>query len=210
MSILANPAGIGAWTSTHTAAATTAAIAAATSLLVAPDAQGLFGATLAMLMVAIALVDWRRYIIPDELTIAAFILGLAAAAFQNDGGVEEIAKATTLAAMRALLLSLAFLGLRQAYRMLRKRDGMGLGDVKLAAVAGAWLSWQTIPIVVEIAAIAALAAYAAHRCLFGHAFQPTHRLPFGLFFAPAIWLGWLLDTLNATDASRLTQFLPGG
>lgn len=205
--MLANPAGIGPWTHTHTVAAGAAAAAAATSLVVAPNAQGLFGSGLAMLMVAIAAVDWRSYIIPDELNIAAFILALAAAAFHTDvGGLAEVA----LALARAIILSLAFLTLRSAYRMLRKRDGLGLGDIKLAAVAGAWLSWQTIPIVVEIAALAALSAYAAHRCLSGRPLQSTHRLPFGLFFAPTIWAGWLLDTLDASDISRLTQFLPGG
>jgi leader peptidase (prepilin peptidase) / N-methyltransferase len=205
--MLANPARIGPWTCVHTVAAGAAAASAATSILAAPDARGLFGAGLAVLMVAIAAFDWRSYIIPDELNIAAFILALAAAEFHNDGGgVDAIA----LAVARAVVLSLAFLALRHAYRMLRKRDGIGLGDVKLAAVAGAWLGWQTIPVVVEIAALAALAAYAAHRCLAGRPLQATHRLPFGLFFAPAIWLGWLLDTFNASDLSRLTYVLSGG
>ena len=205
--MLANPARIGRWTTVHTVVATTAAVAAATSLLAAPNAQGLFGAGLAVLMVAIAAVDWRSYVIPDELNLAAFILALVAAGFVNDGdAVEEIG----IALMRAILLALAFLGLRHAYRMLRKRNGMGLGDVKLAAVAGAWMSWHTIPIVIEIAALAALATYAAHRYLSGRSFQTTHRLPFGLFLAPAIWIGWLLDTFNASDISRVTQFLPGG
>ena len=205
--MLANPAGIGPWTGLHTAAAGIAAAAAATSLVVAPNAHGLFGAGLAMLMTAIAAIDGRSYVIPDELNIAALVLALAAAGFKNgDGAVELLA----LTVVRAVLLALAFLALRHGYRMLRRRDGLGLGDVKLAAVAGAWLTWQTIPIVVEIAALAALAVYAAHRYLAGRPFQPAHRLPFGLFFAPAIWLGWLLDTLNASDVSRFTQFLPGG
>jgi len=29
----------------------------------------------------------------------------------------------------------------------------------------------------------------------GARLRPTTRLPFGLFFAPAIWLGWLIETL---------------
>jgi leader peptidase (prepilin peptidase) / N-methyltransferase len=190
--MLAKSAGTGPWTATHTAAAATAAVAAAISLMATPDAQGLFGAGLALLMVAIAAADWRSYVIPDELNIAAFILALAAAASQGESAVDAI----TLAAVRALVLSIAFLGLRYAYRTLRTRDGIGLGDVKLAAVAGAWLGWQTIPVAVELAALAALAAYIAHRCLSGRPLQSTHRLPFGLFFAPAIWLGWLLDTLS--------------
>ena len=64
--MLANPARIGRWTTVHTVVATTAAVAAATSLLAAPNAQGLFGAGLAVLMVAIAAVDWRSYVIPDD------------------------------------------------------------------------------------------------------------------------------------------------
>ncbi len=137
----------------------------------APNVQGLLGAGLAMLMVAIAATDWRSYVIPDELNIAAFVLALAATGFENGG---EAVVAIAGAALRAVLLSLAFLALRYAYRILRQRDGLGLGDVKLAAVAGAWLSWQTIPIVIEIAALFALAAYAAHRYFFrpplpGHA-----------------------------------------
>lgn len=205
--MLANPAGIGSWTYVHTAAAGAAAAAVTTSLIVAPNVHGLFGAGLAILMIAIAAVDARSYLIPDELNSAAFILALAAAAFQNDGSAVEGLTATVA---RAVLLALAFLALRHAYRALRRRDGLGLGDVKLAAVAGAWLTWQTVPVVMEIAALAALAAYGAHRYLAGRPFQAAHRLPFGLFFAPAIWLGWLIDTFNASDIPRLTQFLPGG
>lgn len=195
------------WTSAHTVGAGAAATAAAVSLVAAPNAQGLFGAGLAMLMVAIAAIDARHFIIPDELNIAAFILALVAAGFQNDGaGLEDIG----LAVARGGALALAFFGLRCAYRALRKRDGIGLGDVKLAAVAGAWLGWQTMPIAVEIAALAALASYMVRRYVSGQAFQPTHRLPFGLFFAPAIWLGWLLEAMHSSGTLGAMQILSGG
>ena len=42
------------------------------SLLAAPGPDGLLGAFLAALMLAIAVTDTRRYIIPNELTGAAF------------------------------------------------------------------------------------------------------------------------------------------
>ena len=54
--------------------------------------------------------------------------------------------------------------------------------------------WQTLAIAVEIAALAAIAAYLVCRYALGQSMSLTSRLPFGLFFAPAIWLGWLLQT----------------
>jgi leader peptidase (prepilin peptidase) / N-methyltransferase len=181
------------WTLSHTAATAAAAAGIAASLIVAPNAQGIAGAGLAIIMAAIAAIDSRYFIIPDELNIAALVLALVANAAQNSGSAAE---AIGLAILRGAVLSLIFLGLQTAYRTLRKREGLGLGDVKLAGVAGAWLGWQTIPIVVEIAAFAALAAYAIHRYVSRRSFCATHRLPFGLFFAPAIWLGWLLETMG--------------
>jgi leader peptidase (prepilin peptidase)/N-methyltransferase len=177
----------------YAAAAGAVAAGVATSLAAAPNAQGILGAGLALLMAAIAAIDARHFVIPDEPNIAALALALIYAAIQD----KDIAPAAIpLAVVRGATLSLAFLGLQITYRKLRKRDGLGLGDVKLAAVAGAWLSWQTIPIAVEIAALAALGTYVVHRYLSGRAFRPTSRLPFGLFFAPAIWLGWLLEVIQ--------------
>jgi hypothetical protein len=45
---------------------------------------------------------------------------------------------------RGELSAFAFLVVREAYVRLRGRQGPGLGDVKLAAVAGAWLSWLMV------------------------------------------------------------------
>ena len=61
------------------------------------------------------------------------------------------------AALRGAVLAFAFLSLLILYRRLRGRDGIGLGDVKLAGVAGVWLDWWVLPGVIEIAALAALA-----------------------------------------------------
>src|SRR5262249_61814591 len=55
------------------------------SLVLVPDSRGAWGAGLAVLMVAIAAVDARRFIIPDELTAAALALGLSYAAVAGAG-----------------------------------------------------------------------------------------------------------------------------
>lgn len=162
----------------------------AASFILLPNTQGLLGGGLAVLMIAIAFVDARRFIIPNELTAAALALGFLHAATQNSGSVVE---ALADAALRGAVLAFAFLSLLVLYRQIRGRDGIGLGDVKLAGVAGVWLEWSVLPVTIEIAALAALAVYAA-RSLSGRRPVRLMKLPFGLFFAPAIWLGWLLGS----------------
>jgi leader peptidase (prepilin peptidase)/N-methyltransferase len=191
--MLVRPALAGRWTFTYTVAAAIAVACMAASIVVAPNARGVCGAGLALLVGIIAAVDARHFVIPDELNVTALVLAFIDAGIGNYDAVTEAIFSIIIGGSA---LSLAFLGLRAAYRRLRQRDGLGLGDVKLAGVAGAWLDWPTIPIAIEIAALTALAAYMIRRYASASEFRPTSRLPFGLFFAPAIWLGWFLEILQ--------------
>ncbi len=165
------------------------------SVVSAPGTIGILGAALALLMLTIALIDWRRFVIPNVLTGAGFGLALVHAAVQEpDAMLASVAFAT----LRAAVLAAVFLLIRSAYRWIRGRDGIGLGDVKLAGVAGAWLDWSMMPTVVEIAACAALLLYLGRQFTGGRPLRATSRLPFGLFFAPAIWICWALQTAFLT------------
>jgi leader peptidase (prepilin peptidase)/N-methyltransferase len=166
--------------------------AVAASLAAVPGPDGLLGALLAALMLAIAVTDSRRYIIPNELTGAAVALGLFRA---GSVGPEADLYAVMWAALRAVAFALPFWALMAGYRRWRGRDGLGLGDVKLAAVAGAWLGLVTIFAVVELATLAALGAYLANGYLHRRPLRATAFLPFGAFLAPAIWFGWLAEAL---------------
>ncbi|MBR0953408.1 prepilin peptidase [Bradyrhizobium canariense] len=158
------------------------------SLVTAPGAEGLYGAFLAVLMVAVAANDARHYLIPNELTGAAFALALLrAGAFAPETGAEALLWAVVRAGSVALPLLLLML----LYRRWRGRDGLGLGDVKLAAVCGAWLDLATVAAVIELAALLAIGAYVANAALRRERLRATAFLPFGLFLAPAIWIGWL-------------------
>ena len=162
----------------------------AASFAVAPGYHGFFGAGLGLLMLVIAAVDARRFIIPNELVVIALALGLVYAALFDAEGVW-----TGLAAaiVRGAVLGLLFLALREIYARWRGREGLGLGDVKLSAAAGVWLDWPAMPIAIEIAALGALGLYVVGHVLGRRRIHAATRLPFGLFFAPAIWVGWLLQ-----------------
>lgn len=167
----------------------------AASLIVVPGLPGYLGAGLALIAIAIAIIDARYFVIPNELTAAGLALALANAARMAPYAIWE---SVGVVMLRAAALALLFLGLRALYRHLRGREGIGLGDVKLAGVAGAWLDWLAIPIAVEIAALAAIAAFGVRYYAGGRAFDANLKFPFGLFLAPSIWLGWLIEVALLT------------
>jgi leader peptidase (prepilin peptidase) / N-methyltransferase len=167
-----------------------AVAAALASVMVAPGARGWLGAALALVMGAIALHDARHFVIPDGLSASAFALAIAHAAALDP---PMAGQAIAMSVIRTAVAGGAFLALRLGYQHWRERDGIGLGDVKLAAVAGAWLDWFAILVAIEIAVVAALGAYLMRHYAGRRPMRATDALPFGLYLAPAIWAAWFLQ-----------------
>jgi leader peptidase (prepilin peptidase) / N-methyltransferase len=134
-------------------------------------------------LLALGWIDLRRWLLPDALTLPLIVAGLAlAAAFAR----EELSD-------RALGAVLGYLGLRAIaliYRAVRRREGLGQGDAKLLAAAGAWVGASALPQVVFGAALSALVTVVALR-LAGVRLGAHSALPFGPFLAIATWLIWL-------------------
>lgn len=161
------------------------------SFAVSPDGRGALGGALGALALAIAWIDSRRFIVPDVLSAAAFALGLVHAFVASpDAGWEEVQAALVRAAVAVVL----FMAVRLAYQRLRGREGLGLGDVKLAAAAGAWLSAPMLPIAIEIAALTGLAVHLWRQRRRKRVVRAAARIPFGAYFALAIWACWLTET----------------
>jgi leader peptidase (prepilin peptidase) / N-methyltransferase len=161
------------------------------SLLMHPNTEGVFGACLGTIMIWIAAVDARRFRIPNRAVLLAVALGLLHAGVGEFGGLVNIA----IGLARGALLALMFAALRSGYKLVRGREGLGFGDVKLAAAAGIWLDWDTAAISIALASLSGLLFYACHQYRAGQALLATSRVPFGLFFAPAIWVGWLFESM---------------
>ncbi len=163
------------------------ALALVVSVVVAPGLSGVLGGSLGVVMIAIAAIDARYFVIPNKLVLAAVVLGLLEA---SSFGVNRDVGGLLSSALRAVILAALFLGFRITYQHIRGREGLGLGDVKLAAAAGLWLNWMMAAIAIDIAALSALAAVLIGAAR-GRKISGQTKVPFGLFFAPAIWLAWL-------------------
>jgi leader peptidase (prepilin peptidase) / N-methyltransferase len=138
-------------------------------------------------LLTLAWIDVRRLILPDVLTLPLIVAGLLAAAVLDPDSLAE----------RALGAALGYLALRAvawAYLRLRGREGLGQGDAKLLAAAGAWLGAVALPQVILVAALSALLVAAALR-FSGRTMHAHSALPFGPFLALAIWALWLFGPL---------------
>jgi leader peptidase (prepilin peptidase)/N-methyltransferase len=138
---------------------------------------------LGWVLLTLAVIDWRHFLLPDLLTLPLIPAGLAVA-YGIDPGLLAGHAAGALGGF-AVFAAIGF-----GYRKVLQREGMGLGDAKLLAAAGAWLGWQALPGLVVIAACGALAVALARAAL-GVRLGATMRIAFGSYLALAIWLVWL-------------------
>lgn len=142
---------------------------------------------LGWLLLALAAIDWRHMVLPDSLTLPLIPTGLAVAfALDRAQSLQHL--------FGAGLGFVTFLALRMAYQRIRGREGLGLGDVKLMAGAGAWVSWWGVPSVILFSGATALAAALTGRLL-GRPLGADTAIPFGSFLCLGIWLVWLYGPL---------------
>lgn len=176
-------------------AAGSAALGAVAGLPLGEAQEIAASAVLAGAMGALAFEDMRSMRLPDAWTLAAAVAGLAAVAEAGSAGAP-LAPALGWAILSAILCGGALFLLREAFFRLRGFEGLGFGDVKLAAAGGVWLGWELFPVAVLLAAIAAILWVAAVAAIERN-WSGQRKIPFGAFLAPAIWVAWIGARLAA-------------
>jgi leader peptidase (prepilin peptidase)/N-methyltransferase len=143
---------------------------------------------LGWVLLCLAAVDIAALRLPDALTLPLLAAGLAISALLPGRPIlDHLAGAAVGWALLA--------GLALAYRRWRKLDGLGLGDAKLLAAAGAWLGWQALPSVLLIACLIAFIWVAARRARHGRR-ALAEPIAFGAPLALAFWIVWLHGPLR--------------
>lgn len=102
------------------------------------------GAILATAAVVLATTDLEARVLPDEVTLGVLGLGLLLAALRDlpevsSAGLTAFSGHLLPAAGGAAFGALLVWGVGAAYRLLRGAEGMGLGDVKMIAMIGAFV-----------------------------------------------------------------------
>ncbi len=137
---------------------------------------------LAALLALVTIIDLRTMRIPDVLNAALVVSGLA---------VNWILHRTIVDALVGAVAGYAAIyALNAVYRALRGGDGMGMGDAKLLAGAGAWLGWVGLPFVALLGSAVGIIFVAIQR-LRGRTLHARDALAFGPFLCVGIFVVWL-------------------
>jgi leader peptidase (prepilin peptidase)/N-methyltransferase len=160
-----------------------ALVATLVNAAVLPGAWVWVGSVLAWSLIAIAAIDWRHLEIPDRFSLPLVLAGLAVAAVDGPDRLFD-------AAIGASVGFTAFAIIAWVYRRLRGRAGLGDGDSRLMAAAGAWVGWQGLAAVTLYGAGAGLVWALARGAWRGH-LETASPMAFGPFLGLGIWIVWL-------------------
>ncbi len=112
-------------------------------------------------LIAITFIDIDLWEIPDQISIPGIVIGVVLRPLAFDVPLwSGLAGAAAGAAM--------FLAIRWGYQWLRGREGMGLGDVKLIAMIGAFLGPRALLPSILVASFAGAIVGVILKVVFGH------------------------------------------
>ncbi len=105
-------------------------------------------------LIVVSMVDLDLYIIPDEISYSYFFLGIALSLIlPTHWGVENRFHSLFNSLLGALVGGGGLWVIGWVAKFFMKKDAMGLGDVKLMMMVGAWLGWKATVASVMIASV---------------------------------------------------------
>lgn len=160
------------------------------------------------ILAALAILDAEHLWLPDKLTITGIALGLVwgVIGYFSAGRFFVLSHGPLYAAMYwfggVIVSAVLVLVIRWTYWLLRRREGIGLGDAKLMAMLGAWLGLSgallSFGIGVILGALFALVALAVPTALRESKTWLAAKLPLGTFLCiggivSALWGQPIID-----------------
>lgn len=161
------------------------------SILRSPAATAMIVPMALLLTAWIVWSDIGDYVIPDVPLVALAFLAvpgrIAAPLFEFDAPLAAL-----VFVLDGLVAGGSVLLVREVYFRRRGHDGIGFGDVKLAAVGGLLCGLSGFAASLLIASLAGLVIAGVAGCLKSGEF--SRKLPFGAILAPVLLVVWIIRT----------------
>jgi leader peptidase (prepilin peptidase)/N-methyltransferase len=137
--------------------------------------------------------DLNEYIIPNIITYSLSILGIIAAQFSIS--VFNISLIESL--LGGLISGSILLLTSKIYLLVRKKEGMGMGDVKMIAMIGFWMGLENTFLVLIASSL--LGSIIGIGLIQLKKIETTQYIPFGTFLSLGsiiVWLQGILLNIN--------------
>lgn len=128
-------------------------------------------------LIAIFFIDLDHQIIPDSITLPGIVVGLALSLAPGGIGIVQSGIGVLVGGLGLFLVAIAG-------DWLFKKESLGGGDIKMAAMLGAFLGWQKLLFVFIAASLIGVVASVALMILSSR-IRSTRMIPFGPFLATA-------------------------
>ncbi|MFW6123662.1 MAG: prepilin peptidase [Acidobacteriota bacterium] len=127
-------------------------------------------------MIILCVIDYNHQILPDLVTLPGLVMSVIYSLFRTDLNLtESLLGAVSGAGFLLLVYTL--------YYFIRKKEGLGMGDVTLMLFIGSYLGWKMSFFTLLIASFVGAAVGIYFVSVKKKTFQ--YSLPFGTFLAPA-------------------------
>lgn len=142
------------------------------------------------LLLPLIFIDIDEQILPDGITIPGLWLGLMI----NSMGIFADLHSALIGAVFGYL---SLWSVYHVFRFVTGKEGMGYGDFKLLAMLGAWLGWQSLPLIILLSATVG-AVIGITLLMISKKTRDT-PIPFGPYLCLAGWIALLMgdDILRA-------------
>jgi leader peptidase (prepilin peptidase)/N-methyltransferase len=124
-------------------------------------------------MIVLFAIDLRHHILPNVITLPGIVVGFALSFVLPPGWLSSLIGAL---AGGGMLFAIA-----EAYYRIRGIEGLGMGDVKMLAMIGAFLGWQLMLLTLVLASFAG--SILGLTLIVGGRGSMKLKLPFGTFLA---------------------------
>ena len=156
-----------------TVEAVTSLVFVITYLTYGPTLLGVVRVVFACALIVLFVTDLQHKILPNVITLPGIVLGFASSFFLPPGWVSSLI---------GLLIGGGFLyAIAEAYYRIRGQEGLGMGDVKLLAMIGAFLGWKLVLLTLVLASFTG--SLAGGVLIASGRGSMKYALPFGTFLA---------------------------
>jgi leader peptidase (prepilin peptidase)/N-methyltransferase len=160
------------------------AAAAVTVVLMTPVSVLLVSRlVLTAILITLFVIDLELKILPNRITLPGIVVGFAFSFFAPPGPIDS--------ALGILLGAGILYGIAAAYYLVRREEGMGMGDVKMLAMVGAFLGWREVVVTLVLSSFAGAILGAALMSFKEEGLK--YALPFGSFLAIAAFAAMLFS-----------------